>query len=583
MNNDSKGLAHIDHAGYALEKNEVTDLMQMREWWRGGNGGAGQPGMAGQPMTAEPTLAEKMQMYQNALKNQTAGGYNVRPNPTANPTYQPSYQQRGQTAPAAAYQAPQNFQNPPQNYQGQAQPNYQNQKQPQAVNYQNQAQPQAVNYQSQAQVSNNYQPPRAAMNTTNPSATFGQGKPTPYQGFDKPMPQFNAENNYNQNYGNQNMGGGDLGGRVIHTSNVKPSNTAPQEVNAMLSQEDMDRDFDARILGNAGYNADGAAYGVARNRANSMGDSHAQRTKKQSFPNVLQAMDDSNNVDPDATRNREPKSHHQKSNSDRGISFGTVDSVKLDQPSDTLTRNRVARRGQSVPSSPSGPNKRKKKKSRKGVMGMVDRALDLKENRPGEKKKNSKGEKKHRRKTSARQKYLQHAGTGGNTRPFHYSDGMIDELSEDYEDSSSDVSMKDLFHDRHNKNLPSSLGLNKHARHRWRDLPVEKQLQLLKNSARREALVAQARLWEAQEKQKLLARLERSENLEFVKKTLASMAKDADDPFLGQVHNESFDQLTHKLIDDEESEENQKIGAKGARRGGRTGRTASKSFQKPIE
>merc|ERR1719499_2830933 len=179
---------------------------------------------------------------------------------------------------------------------------------------------------------------------------------------------------------------------------------------------------------------------------------------------------------------------------------------------------------------------------------------------------NSHAGRKHARTRSAREKFLKKAGLAG-SRPSHYSDGMLD-MDDDEESSSStssSVSLKDMFADRHNKSLPSSLGLNKKQRHRWRDLPIEKQLELLKNSARREALVAQARLWEAQEKQRLLSRLERNENLDFVKQTLANMAQDSEDPFL---------ELTSKLIDDEESEANYKIGAPSTR-GGRTGRTSS--------
>jgi len=109
------------------------------------------------------------------------------------------------------------------------------------------------------------------------------------------------------------------------------------------------------------------------------------------------------------------------------------------------------------------------------------------------------------------------------------------------EDSDESSRLMDKFQQVKQGSLPSTL--HPDERRDWEKLTVEQQLERLKNSARREALLAQAKLWEAQEKQKLLEQLSSSENLQFVRQALGKMKDGSQDPI--------FKRLTNCVMDDD--------------------------------
>jgi len=172
---------------------------------------------------------------------------------------------------------------------------------------------------------------------------------------------------------------------------------------------------------------------------------------------------------------------------------------------------------------PRSPRRRGRKKRHKskvgGIRNMISRAVHRSasvDNGDGGRRTSSR-----RRANKFRQQYLGARQNDGDD-------------SDDSESSSAREDFVGTFH-KDRKALPKLLSPGE--KRDWDKMTVQQQIERLKNSARRECLIAQAKLWEAQEKQQLLQQLSESDNLEVVKQALGKMKNGTSDPIFQRLTN----------------------------------------------
>jgi len=135
------------------------------------------------------------------------------------------------------------------------------------------------------------------------------------------------------------------------------------------------------------------------------------------------------------------------------------------------------------------------------------------------------------------------APTSTRRRAKKYRQEWLDHKHQEDSDSESD-SQDDLMGKFQKSKHVVPKYLNPNEKRGWEKMTVEQQIERLKNSARREALIAQAKLWEAQEKQKLLDQLSESENKVLVREALDKLRKGSKDPVFKRLTNCIMDEDT---------------------------------------
>jgi len=133
--------------------------------------------------------------------------------------------------------------------------------------------------------------------------------------------------------------------------------------------------------------------------------------------------------------------------------------------------------------------------------------------------------------------------TSTRRRAKKYRQEWLEHKHQEDSDSESD-SQDDLMGKFQRSRTVVPKYLNPNEKRDWEKMTVEQQIERLKNSARREALIAQAKLWEALEKQKLLEQLSSSGNKTLIRQALDKMKDGSSDPVFKRLTNCIMDEDT---------------------------------------